>query len=206
MPRKKKEQNSKDKPAEKNKAKEEKIESADKEEQVELDENSLESIAEQPAQEIEEDNFSEFMISTGTEMPTPTLEVSQFASTPTTEENLEEIGRRAPTPATEEQVKEVDYVTTYNEPSYTLGTNEETLIKGAEERGMRTRTFEELRNVQPRVLIEDWRGGGESIERHGRDDLREYIVAEPETRQEDRRLPFEKMSSEYRVLKRKRAA
>ena len=176
------------------------------EEEIIIEEGSLEGLTEQPAQEIEEEDFSEFMISPSGEALTPTL--SSSFPTQTAEENLDEIGRSTPTPALREQkfVEEGKYLMAYNEPDYTAGRSEETILKGPAERGMMTRTFEEMRTVQPRVLIEDWKEGGESIEQRGRDDLREYIVAEPETRQEERRMPFEKMSSEYRVLKRKKAA
>jgi len=177
-----------------------------KKEKIEIEEISLEELTEKSEpQETEEDNFSEFMLSPAGEMPTPTLLSSTpFAPAPETA-NLEERGRDAPLrePTTNEQVREADYITVYNEPSYVAGTSEESILKGARERGMTGRTVEELRNTQQRILIEDWKEGGESIVRHGRDDLREYIVTETEIRQEENKLPFER-ASEYRPLKRKR--
>lgn len=171
---------------------------------------TLEEITEQ--QETEADNFSEFMLSSETEVITPTLPTSFTPSTepvltPAEAEttNLEEsaasaIGTPMPTATTEA----IDYVArAYNEPDYTGGMDEERVLNRMSERGMAARTPDELRNIQPRVIIEDWHEVGMSEEKIRGENLRDYVVMETGARTDidKRRLPFEQQRK-YRTLKR----
>lgn len=168
---------------------------------------SLEDLTETPQTEtFEADNFSEFMLpSPSEEMPTFTLPPS--TTEPFTEpENLEQsaassIGTPMPTPTP--AIRREDYLIIDNEPSYTAGTSEETILKNIEERGMMARTQEQIRHMQPRVMIEEWPEIEEAKER-SRETLREYVIVEAERREEPTRgLPFEQQRK-YRELKRKR--
>ena len=179
----------------------EKIEKRTKEQEIELKEISLEELAEQPEQEIEADNFSEFMLSeTSAEMPTLTLPSSPIP-TPVDagEENLEEIGRKARETSETGEIERREYVTIYNPPQYTAGTNEETILRNMEERGMTGRTVEELRHIRPRIMMEDWHEAGETRER-AREMSGDYLVVETERREEEKRLPIEQ-KRKYRELK-----
>ena len=173
------------------------------EENIELEEVSLEELTEQPEQQAG-DNFSEFMVSSSEAMPTATLNSSPSDELALPTETLEEETADAPQlPAVPEiEPEEEQYTTVYNEPQYTAGTSEESILSRREERGM-IGTPEELRHIQPRVEIEDWQEGGQSIEggRTGGGHLREYVVSDEVEKREERRLPFEE-KTKYRSSRR----
>lgn len=181
---------------------------------------TLEDIAEQPTQQEagEESSFSEFMLSPEREMPTATLPTSDdsptISQTPEIQQpdNLEQIGAAssigtpippspAPTP------RETDYLTVYNQPDYTgsAGSNEKIVFDNMSDRGMSTRTIEEMRNVQPRVMIEEWHEIGAPEPQRTGENLRDYVVLEPGRKQEldHKKLPFEERTK-YKELKRER--
>jgi len=169
-------------------------------EEIELEDGSLEGLAEQPEQQTitEANNFSEFMVETNREMPIATLPNSLTPIAP--EENLEAI-EREPRAAREEiqpERENVSYIR--NPPQYTAGTSEETILKGMEERRMMGRTAEELRDTRPRVMIEDWHEVGAGGGRGAGDESRDYIITELETREEEKQ-PFQQQKK-YRTLKR----
>ncbi len=180
-------------------------------EATDLKEASLEEIAESPEQETEADKFSEFMVSSPEEdMPTMTLQPTATEA-PEANEDLEELGAASsigtPIPQTPATGGHVDYVKVYNEPDYSAGTSEETIFDHMSQRRMAARTVEELRNVRPRAVIEDWHEAGYPEQERGVENLRDYVVVEEGTRGdiEGRRLPFEE-KRKYRELKRGRGA
>jgi len=185
---------------------EESEEGQQEDEKIELEEISLEKLAEQPAEQgiVDAGNFSEFMLSSSEEMPTATLPTTPITELPAPEETLEEGAAEAPElPGMPEvQEPEEEQYRIDNEPQYTAGTSEEEILSGREERGMIAATAEELRDIRPRVEMEEWHEGGESIEqrRTGGGHLREYVVAETEARDEERKLPFEE-KTKYRSIK-----
>lgn len=176
---------------------------------------NLEEMAEQPARGMgEESSFSEFM-SSSQEMPTPTLQSGNDSENvsfkPQQQENLEQIGASSsigtsiPSSNTTRTRREEDYVAVYNQPDYTDSRGgEESVFNRMRERGMVTRNIEEMRQVQPRTVIDDWHEAGMSDSRLGGENLVDYAIAEPERLEErDSRLPFER-KIKYRELRRGR--
>ena len=196
------------------KAKEEKLKKEQKERKeeetfhVDIDlsedssEQSLERLAETP--EISETaDFSEFMIPETSDMPTLTLPSSSSPSLAEPTENLEESASSsiASSPTTTQPVQQ-DYVSIYNQPDYTAGTSEEKIIEGLRRSDRAVRTAEQLRDIRPRVEIEEWHETGEARERTSSgENLKDYMVTEVERREEERKLPFEQ-KRKYRELKR----
>lgn len=171
--------------------------------EIELEEGSLEELAQQPDEQVESD-FSEFMLSPtqSEEMPTPTITGAPVEAEPVeAAETLEEETAEAPATPTIPEAEERDYMTVSNEPFYTSGTSEEEILHGMEERHMAARTAEQLRGVRPRVMMEEWHEVGEARERTGGGgSLRDYTVVEAEQREDKRALPFEE-KTKYRTLK-----
>ncbi len=187
---------------------EEAKEDEETEEKVELQDISLEEITEEPEEPITGEDFSEFMLGPASEMPTATLTPTPSDELALPTETLEEEAAEAPAlPAIPEvEEPEEQYMTVYNEPSYSApGMSEENILverREREEMGMMG-TPEELRHAQRRIKVDDWQEGGQSIEqgRTGGGHLREYVVSEDVERREERRLPFEE-KTKYRAAKR----
>ena len=180
-------------------------EGQEEDEKIELGEISLEELAEQPEERtVDAGNFSEFMLSSSEEMPTATLPTTPVPELPAPEETLEEGAAEAPelpaVPEVEEPEEEQYRID--NEPQYAAGTSEEEILSGREERGMTAATAEELRHIRPRVEIEEWHEAGVDTEhqRTGGGHLREYVIAETEARDAERKLPFEE-KTKYRSIK-----
>lgn len=181
------------------------------------EEMNLEEITEQP-DASQETSFSEFM-SPARDMPTATLPSSQQSEplgltqqAPQQSDNLEEIGAASsigtPTGVNQQSNMEAQrqqYMSVYNQPDYTdsSGSNEKIVFDRMEDRGMSLRTVEDMRNVRPRVMIEDWHETGIPDHQREGENLRDYVVLEPGSRQglDHRGLPFEE-KTKYKELKR----
>jgi len=175
------------------------------EQEVELDEKTLEGLTES-SEPTEANNFSEFMLSSSEEMPTATLSTSiipepELTETPQAPETLEEVGAEVSLPAPEATPS--DYVTIYNEPDYAAGASEETILENVGERKTFLHTAEQVREMKPRVTMEEWHEIGEARERAGgREDIRDYVVTDIGRREEtEKKLPFEQQRK-YKELKR----
>jgi len=175
-----------------------------KEPDIEIDEKSLEDLAEEP-EGLKEEEFSEAMLRTSSESTTPTLQSTPETKPEEQEDTLEEIGKTAPaTGIPEETTPDRDYMMVYNEPDYSSGAPEETVMKEASERQMVGRTAEQLRHVQPRAIMEDWHETPDTM-RTGGGGMRDYAVSADVKVLEKPgdTLPFEQSGlKDYRPLKR----
>ena len=105
--------------------------------------------------EIEDDSFSEFMLSDTGDMPTATLESTNIINS-SSEQSLEEETADAPTsvPSLGEVKQEFDYALVTNEPKYSA-TSEEGMAGEMRDREVMARTIEQMRVTPRRVMVED---------------------------------------------------
>ncbi len=153
--------------------------------------------------EVEENDFSEFMLSSLSseeKSSTPTLpsltdRIAPEVENLETERETERLSTQTKTPGFQEYTANV-----YNEPSYAPGTSEEKMIENMRESRI-VRTVGEVRETMPRIDIEDFdQLKNMVIEDQMRKMPEDYFILDVERAEEERKLPFQQQRK-YKEIK-----